>query len=283
MNFCFQAKELGAEAILCSAIGEDELGQELQAFFGANGLSTEGLQVSSQYPTGQSIIDVSRPDDPRFQILEDVAWDYLKLTKTLQKLMSRASAIYFDTLGQRHSVSRQVIHQVLDEAPPRCLRVFDVNFKQHYYTRESVEFSLMKSNIVKMSLEEAFTMADLLNFGGSRTQENIARWVSSAYHVQQVCITRGSDGCLLLERSPGGSHFTTIDSPGRQVKVRDTVGCGDGFAAALVFARLQEWEPRKQADFANCIGSLIATRQGGTSPLPEKTKKIISEMIESDC
>lgn len=282
MNFCFQINELGHDGIICSAVGDDDIGRELRDFFSAHGLSTEGIQVSTKHPTGRSIIDVSDPENPQFEVIEEVAWDYLRLTKTFQKLMNRAAAIYFDTLGQRHAVSREVIHQILDEAPPSCLRVLDMNFKQHYYTRETVEFSLMKANLVKLSLEEAFGTAELLNFGGERTLENIGKWVCSAYNVQQVCITRGGDGCLLLERSPGGSHFMVADVPGRKIKVCDTVGCGDGFTAALVFAKLQGWDLMKQGDFANCIGSIIATKKGGTSPLSEKVKGCVREMVEAE-
>ena len=280
MNFCFHINQLGHDGIICSAVGEDEIGQELLDFFSTHGLSTEGIQIHPKYPTGQSIIDVSVPDDPKFEVLKDVAWDYLKLTKTLQKLMNQASAIYYDTLGQRNATSRAVIHQVLDEAPQKCLRVFDVNFKQRFYTRESVEFSLMKANIVKMSLTEAHGVAEMLGYSAYTTLEDLAKWLISAYDIRQVCVTRGGDGCFLLERTPGGMHYVKADMPGMKIDLLDTVGCGDGFTAALIFARLQEWELAKQGEFANWIGSVIASSKGGSAPHPEKVKKLVRKMAE---
>jgi fructokinase len=48
------------------------------------------------------------------------------------------------------------------------------------------------------------------------------------------------------------------------VKVADTVGAGDAFAAALVHGIQLGWPPREVADFANRLGALVASRRGGT-------------------
>ena len=280
MNFCFHVNQLGDRGIICSAVGDDDIGRELLAFFTAHGLSTEGIQVSPKYPTGRSIIDVSVPDDPQFEVVRDVAWDYMRLTKPLQTLMGRAAAIYYDTLGQRSAVSREVIHQVLDEMPAKCLRVFDVNFKQKFYTRETVEFSLMKANIVKLSLSEIYGAAELLGYTADKSLDGLAKWLISAYNIQQVCVTRGGDGCFLLERSPGGMGFLRADIPGREITLLDTVGCGDGFTAALVFARLQGWELTRQGEFANWIGSVIASSKGGCAAYSEKVREAIRKMMD---
>lgn len=280
MNACFHVNQLGYEGVICSGVGDDDVGQFLLDFFTAHGLSTEGIQINTKYPTGKSIIDVSVPDDPKFEVLLDAAWDHLKLTKPLQKLMERASAIYYDTLGQRSPVSRTTIHQVLDEAPPKCLRVLDMNFKQDFYTRETVEFSLMKANIVKLSLEEAYGTAKMLGYTAYETLEDLAKWLISAYNIQQVCVTRGADGCFLVERTPGGMHYVKADVPGRKIELLDTVGCGDGFTAALTFAKLQGWELARQGEFANWIGSIIASSKGGCAAYPEKVKEMVRKMAE---
>ncbi|MDO4551172.1 MAG: PfkB family carbohydrate kinase [Planctomycetia bacterium] len=278
MNFCYHINQLGHEGILLSAISEDKIGQELHDFLVSHGLSTEGIQTQSKYPSGQVLVDVSEPDNPKYEILESVAWDYLKLSKTYHKLMKSASAIYFGTLSQRNINSRVVIHQILDEAPPKCLRVFDVNLKQKFYTREIIEISFLKANMVKMSLPETYKIAKLLKFEGEHSPEKIGKWLASAYNIQKIGITLGEDGCLLIERTPGGMHFLTEKIPGRKVKVCDAVGCGDGFTAAWVYGVLENWELRKQGEFANWLGSLIATRQGSCFPYSPKMREIIQKL-----
>jgi fructokinase len=46
------------------------------------------------------------------------------------------------------------------------------------------------------------------------------------------------------------------------VKVVDTVGAGDGFAAAFVHGMADGWSAAKTGDFANRLGALVASRAG---------------------
>lgn len=254
-NVAFQANQLGCQGIVCTRVGCDALGDELVEFLARQGLRTDGVQRDPQRPTGTVTVDTSRPDRPSFVIHENVAWDYLELSAAWRALISKASAVCFGTLAQRGTVSRQTIQQALEATGPECLVVYDVNLRQHWYERPWIEASLARSQIVKLNADEVTTLAELLQFD-SPGLERFARAMIERYAVEAVCITRAEHGSLLVTRTE------TVDSPGVKVEVADAVGAGDAFTAALIVARLHAWPLRAQAEFANQVGALVASRPG---------------------
>ena len=89
--------------------------------------------------------------------------------------------------------------------------------------------------------------------------------------MEVVCITRAERGCLLVGQD------RTIDQPGIPVQVVDAVGAGDAFTAALIAGRLRGWPLAAQAEFANRVGALVASRPGAMPALRER----FAELMES--
>ena len=52
------------------------------------------------------------------------------------------------------------------------------------------------------------------------------------------------------------------EADGCRVEVVDTVGAGDGFAAAFLHGLSRQWSPHQIAEFANRIGAGIASSPG---------------------
>ena len=50
---------------------------------------------------------------------------------------------------------------------PEALRVFDINLRQHYYSREVLDASLKLANILKINDEEIRIVADLKDYNTS--------------------------------------------------------------------------------------------------------------------
>ena len=57
----------------------------------------------------------------------------------------------------------------------------------------------------------------------------------------------------------GGEY---VECSGIPIQAADPVGAGDAFAAAFVHGLTQSWTARRLAQFANRIGSLVASRPG---------------------
>jgi len=253
-NVAYHASQLAADGIICSRIGCDDAGTALCALLAQRGLSVAQVQRDHVHPTGLVTVDTSNPNRPSYHIHEGVAWDHLEYTSELAKLMRAAHAICFGTLAQRSTVSANTIHQALADAE-RALIVFDVNLRPPWYTRAVIERSLAACSVAKLNLEEFTALNDLLRLRADNLEDFCGR-LRREYGVELMCITRGSDGCLLAEENE------MVDIPGEPVTVTDAVGAGDAFCAALIIARLNRWPLEICAKFANAAGALVAGRAG---------------------
>jgi fructokinase len=260
-NFAYHAHALGARSRVVSRVGQDPLGAEILQRLQSLGLPTAEIQVDPSAPTGTVSVELSADGQPRFTIHEDVSWDRLALEKAALAAVADADAVGFGTLAQRREPARGTVHALLTAARPGAWRVLDLNLRQHYFSREVIETSLRLANIVKFNDTELPVLAELLGLRGSvREQiEQLAR--QHAQHL--VCLTRGAHGSLLY------SEGQWAEDPGQAVVVKDTVGAGDAFTAALVMGMLAGKSLDAINSRANLVARYVCTQEGATPPLPE--------------
>jgi len=261
-NFAYHARALGADARVVSRVGNDELGLELIRRLQALDVPTSSIAVDETHPTGTVTVDLAPGGQPCFTIHEDVAWDYLRPDPELVAMVSSADAICFGTLGQRCEPSRSAIRTLLQAAPERAVRVFDVNLRQNFYSQELIESSLQFSEAVKLNDAELPTVARMLGLAGTAEAQLAA--LLDRYSLQLVACTRGSEGSLLYN----GKDWA--EQAGLSVDVKDTIGAGDSFTAAVTLGLLAGWEIEKIGTFANAVAAYVCSCEGATPSLPEQ-------------
>jgi len=259
-NFAYHAHALGAEARVISRVGNDALGREILERLRAIGLSTDGIGVDESAPTGTVTVEVQADGQPRFTIHENVAWDRITADETSLAFAARADAICFGSLAQRSEASRRSIRAILAATKPETLRVFDINLRQHFYSRDIVESSLVSANALKLNSDELPVLADVFGLRGDAKSQiaDLAR----RFELRAVALTRGASGSLLLVDGAWSDH------PGIRVKVVDAVGAGDAFTARWALGLLAG-EP---LDAINCraneIAAFVCTQPGATPAYP---------------
>ena len=264
-NVAFQLNQLGLDGIIASRVGADPLGAEITQFLSGMGLSTDFIQTDAGRPTGTVTVQLDATGTPSYVIHENVAWDFLELTPELEALLPTLSAVCFGTLAQRGKTTRETIQKILDRVPADCLKVYDVNLRQDFFSRELLETSLEKSNVAKMNDGEMEVLKPVFGLPQDLAPVDFALSLCEKYGLEEVCITRAEKGCFLVRKDG-----QTADVPGKIVQVADTVGSGDSFSAALIYTMLRGSEIQIQAEFANEVGTLVATRSGGMPPLQEE-------------
>ncbi|MFZ0953950.1 MAG: PfkB family carbohydrate kinase, partial [Candidatus Sulfotelmatobacter sp.] len=100
-NFAYITSLLGDQGIPASRLGQDALGADATRRLGELGLATEFIQQDADHPTGTVKVEVDRTGQPRFEISESVAWDFLEWTPLWRKLAEQADAVCFGSLAQR--------------------------------------------------------------------------------------------------------------------------------------------------------------------------------------
>ena len=227
-NFAYHAMRLGEEGWAVSAIGDDDLGREIMDIVGSKGL--KNIISVTDKPTGTVEVELDGRGVPTYNIMEDVAWDNIPFTPEMEVLASRADAVCFGSLVQRMNSRRSVLGFVRAMRPD-ALKVFDINLRQHYYSREVIEESLKLSDILKINDEEIRTVADMFGLG----DDDVAacRSLIASYGLRLVILTKGADGSEVITADE------VIPQSVGHVDVIDTVGAGDAFTAAFVVAYLR--------------------------------------------
>lgn len=267
-NFAYHAHALGAEAWPVTCIGQDAPGEEILGRFRDLGLTTDGVAVDATAPTGTVLVELLSGGRHRFTIVENVAWDRLIPTDAARAAAGRADVLCFGTLGQRCEVARASIQALTASTPAHCLRIFDINLRQHFYSPEVIETSLDLANALKVNDQELPVLAEILDLRGSPEQQ-IAE-LADRFDLSLVALTRGENGSLLHAKGQMSEH------PGFKTEVMDTIGAGDAFTAALALGYLAGWSLDDINLRANQIGSYVCSQRGATPPIPPELRSLFA-------
>jgi fructokinase len=197
-----------------------------------------------------------------YEFLEDTAWDNLEWVDSLANLAPQADAVCFGTLGQRSARSRETIQRFVATLPSEALKIFDINIRAPFYTRETILQSLELANVLKLNDDELPILAELVD--PCPAQVDVLRQLAERFALRCVALTRGDQGALLLR----GEEVS--DMPGVSTKVVDTVGAGDAFTAALAVGLLNS-DPLDQLNQrAAQLAAYVCSQAGATPFIPER-------------
>ena len=250
-NFAYHALRLGEEGWVVSAIGDDPLGAEIMEIVAEKRLNH--LIAVTDQPTGTVRVSLDAKGVPSYNITEDVAWDNIPFTPEMEALAVRADAVCFGSLVQRMA-SRDSVLRFLRATRPEALRVFDINLRQHYYSREVIDESLKLADILKINDEEIRIVADMFGLGDDDTAA--CRALIARYGLQLVILTKGADGSEVI------TEDESFPQKAGKVKVVDTVGAGDSFTAAFVVAYLRGLSLSDAQRLANETAAYVCSCKG---------------------
>ncbi len=269
-NFAYLSRLLGAEAAVASRVGRDALGTEAIERLARAGVSTEHIQHDDSHPTGTVGVRIGEGGEPRFNVNENSAWDYLEWTRGWEGLASGAGVVCFGTLGQRHTAARATVMRFLEATRADALRLFDVNLRHSFFTPEMLARSLAHATVVKLNEDELTAAAGMLDLNASGARET-ADALRRRFDLELVAVTRGARGSLLVSREGADEH------PGFPARVVDTIGCGDAFGAALAHCLRRGATLALSNEIANRVGAWVSTQPGAT---PEADPATIAHLLE---
>jgi fructokinase len=260
-NFAYITNLLGDEGIPASRVGDDDLGTEVIRHLKDRGLLTDFIQTDPTHPTSTVKVEIDAAGQPRFEICESIAWDFLQWTSQWQDLAAGVDAVCFGSLAQRSPESHATILNFVRATRPNAVRIFDVNLRQEFFTADVLAESMKLATIVKLNHEELPRIMNLLALE-HRDQESSARQLIDAFGPKLVCVTRGNGGGLLVTADTANIHT------GFPIKVADTIGAGDAFTAALVHEYLRGASLHSMNEMANRVGAWVAG-ETGAMPAPK--------------
>jgi len=264
-NVAFHAGQLGAESYIISAVGNDKLGNDI-----ISRLSTKDINLlisKVAYPTGTVKVTLDDRGVPDFVITKDVAWDYIKLTSESIVLAGQLDAVCFGSLAQRNHVSHQAITKFLNLLPEKTLKIFDINLRQNFYNRQLISDSLKISNILKINDDELIIISEL--FGMKGDEEYLCRKLLDTYELELVAYTCGANESFLFGKNDKSYLKTPV------VKVKDTIGAGDSFTAALMVSLLNGYSLSECHLLAVDIAAFVCENDGAMPEYPKELRNRI--------
>ena len=263
-NFAYHVSQFGLNGCAISAIGDDELGEEIIETFERVGLNH--ILPKVEQPTGTVQVTLDEKGIPQYEICLGVAWDNIPLTNEMLEVAHNAQAICFGSLAQRSETSRKTIQTFLDAAPKDALRVFDINLRQNWYSAEVIADSLNRANVLKINDEELDVVATMLlgvpSVSGRLIAEDpektrlVCRDLIAKYDLQMLILTCGAIGSYVFT----DKDESYVATP--KVKVADTVGAGDSFTGAFVAQLLLGKSIREAHEKAVAVSAFVCTQNG---------------------
>lgn len=258
-NFAYHVSQLGLNGCAVSAIGKDDLGKEILDVLDDKKLGTRIEQVD--FPTGTVQVTLSGEGIPQYEICEGVAWDNIPFTNEIKMLAQRTKTVCFGSLAQRSRVSHATINQFLDAVPADAMKIFDINLRQHFYSRDLIIESLKKCNVLKINDDEVVLVAGMFGWG-DKSEVEIGELLMQVYQLNIVVLTKGTEGSYVF--TPDKTSFL----PTPRVEVADTVGAGDSFTAAFVASLLKGESITEAHQRAVEISAFVCTQHGAMPVLP---------------
>jgi fructokinase len=262
-NFAYHAGQFGLQTIAVSALGEDALSKETVQQLEEKKLNYEMPHVP--YPTGTVLVELDAEGIPTYDIKENVAWDNIPFSESIENIARHAQAVCFGSLAQRNVVSRETIYKFLDSTPSDCVKIFDINLRQQFYTKEIIQESLKRCNILKINDEELVTIGRMFGYPGLDI-ENKCFLILGKYNLDMLVLTCGVNGSYVF--TPGKVSY----QPTPKVEVADTVGAGDSFTGSFCAAILRGKTVEEAHHLAVRVSAYVCTQNGAMPQIPDTYK-----------
>lgn len=261
MNVAVHATQFGLNAKMISAVGNDNLGEEIIDFLSKRGLDVSNIQINKDFQTGTVEVAIDSKGSPSYTIIEPVAWDNISFTVEAKHAVMNADAFVFGSLALRNNTSKQTLLQLQKYAK---LTVLDINLRKPYFSEDLVNELFELADIVKVNDEELAMICSW--YGENSDEQSNAIFLKNQFNLKGIIVTRGGNGAFFIDENNIFSEHS-----GFKVSVTDTIGSGDSFLASFISKWLQNASAKEALAFACAVGAFVATQKGATPIITQES------------
>lgn len=261
LNFAAHYIKNGLEAYMVSAIGNDELGKETLDSLTQWNIHCDYMGVVNDKVTGKCLVELDDHQVPTYNLLSDVAYDYIPVPETKDK---KFDVLYFGTLALRSDYNFKTLQTIVNECDFTEIFV-DVNIRPPHYSKKSIRFAFNHATLIKISQEELDVVLKELEVTENDNYLNVSKAICDKYtNLKLVIITCGENGSFVYERQNDCSYHCQA----KKVEVVSTVGAGDSFSATFLAQYLQGKTIPESLDLATKVSAFVVSQAGA---IPEYT------------
>ena len=261
-NFAYHLKNFGFDVHFISRIGIDDAGKEILHQLELSGFDLDDIQLDQVHATGRVNVALDKSGVPEFDIVTDVAYDYIAfLPDRHSELIREARLIYFGTLAQRSKTGFENLQAFISAGEPGAINLYDINLRPGCYNKTIIEKSLQKADVLKLNIEELGKLRQMLSI--EKENEACIQYLKQEYALNTVSLTKGELGSALFT-TQGRFSANSI----KAIRVVDSVGAGDAYAAMLAAGILKKWQPQDILERAALFSSRICEIKGAVPESP---------------
>ena len=153
-NFAYHLRNFGFDVRFVSRIGTDGPGREILYELELARFNLDDIQLDEDHPTGSVNVQLDKSGASRFDIISDVAHDYIDFIPGYHSsLINAAQMVYFGMLIQRSKSVCENLQAFISHNEPETLNFYDINLRPRCYSNVIIEKSLLKTDILKRVCE----------------------------------------------------------------------------------------------------------------------------------
>jgi len=253
INTSIGLSKLGIKTRIIGKVGKDIFGDFLIKILEKHDVDTSGIAYSQKRGTSFSFAMINKEGERSFLHYTGADED-LHLKDINLELIKDSRILHIAGFNLMPGFDGQPVANVLKQAKEYGITTsLDTAWNPRVKNwREIIEPSLPYLDIALPSIEEARM------FTGKEKVEEIANFLLN-YGVKIVGLKMGGEGCYLKTKK---EEFRI---PSYQIKVIDTSGAGDAFAAGFLTGIIKGWNLQKVGEFANAVGALCVQAIGCTT------------------
>lgn len=272
-NYLSMLSMLGRRTAFIGKVGEDQFGHLLKKAIEDAGIDSTHLVFDQIVPTTLAFVHHMPDGDRDFSFYRNPGADMMLGEEDVRDdLILSARVFHFGTLSMTSQKSRNATQKAVRIAQAGGLILsFDPNIRPPLWesleeAKKQMEYGLQHCDVLKISEEELF-----LAVGCSDLIEAMDL-LKKRYQIKLALITLGDQGSVACYKD-----WQVIRPAFHQEHCIDTTGAGDTFfASAMDFLldhdldHLTESDLVDMLDFANAAASLITTKKGALSVMPDR-------------
>jgi fructokinase len=275
-NLAAHLARLGCRSSILTRVGADSRGEAVVGEMKRLGVDTSLVQIDLHHPTGWAKVELTGDGAATFSFPDDPAYNFIEADDQMLRRLAgeQLDALCFGTLQQKGRRTHESLLRVLRSVSARQV-LYDVNIRLDFYPEEILRQSLQFSTVVKFNADEAPLVAQRL-FGDALPEAELAARLAAEFPVRVLCVTKGGDGCTVYS---GGASRTCVC---KTVRVVDTVGAGDAFAAAFLEYYCRTGDPFASAERGNLLGAYVASRPGAVPEYDEPIQQRLAIGLDKE-
>jgi fructokinase len=262
-NVVSHLARFGYRAAYLTAVGQDPPGDAAIGEMARRGIDISLVGRVEGAQTGLAQVTVGPGGSPAFEIRRPAAFEQWGARESVvdQVIDLRPAVLVYGTLAQLSPRARDGLRRIT-RGSPESLRLYDVNLRDGWWSKDAVAELLQLASVVKLSESEAHELAPVLGvpWGTGANAEAFSADLADRLGLRGVAVTAGPDAASLWL----DGTFASAAPP--DADVMDAVGAGDAFAAGLVDAIGQRLGAAGALRRANALGTLVASRRGAQPP-----------------